>query len=174
MEWFVLRDLKRRNAKRPAYVELAEAGFEVFTPMTVVTAVRNGRRVSSEVPFLQDLLFVHSGKGELDAVIRATPTLQYRYGRGNNFDRPMTVDEREMERFMAAISLVERPKYYAPGELPASAVGKRARLLMAGALDGYECTLLSVRGSRKRHILVELPGFLSAEIEVAPDLIEIL
>nr|WP_172618142.1 hypothetical protein [Parabacteroides distasonis] len=31
--WFVLRDLTRPNAKRPAYRLLEEKGIEVFTPM---------------------------------------------------------------------------------------------------------------------------------------------
>ena len=31
--WYVMRDLKRRNAKNPAYSMLEDAGFEVFTPM---------------------------------------------------------------------------------------------------------------------------------------------
>lgn len=33
-QWFVMRDLKRANAKLPAYKQLEEAGFRVFTPMT--------------------------------------------------------------------------------------------------------------------------------------------
>ena len=32
-QWFVMRDLKRRNAKLPAYQQLADSGMEVFTPM---------------------------------------------------------------------------------------------------------------------------------------------
>ena len=32
-QWFVMRDLKRPNAKLPAYQQLIEDGFEVFTPM---------------------------------------------------------------------------------------------------------------------------------------------
>lgn len=39
--WFVLRDLKRSNARHPAYRQLAEMGLRVFTPMhEVVTLVR--------------------------------------------------------------------------------------------------------------------------------------
>lgn len=32
-DWFVLRDLTRPNAKRPAYRLLEEKGIEIFTPM---------------------------------------------------------------------------------------------------------------------------------------------
>ena len=33
VQWFVMRDLKRTNAKLPAYQMLGEMGMEVFTPM---------------------------------------------------------------------------------------------------------------------------------------------
>ena len=31
--WFVMRDLKRPNAKLPAYIQLEQEGIEVFTPL---------------------------------------------------------------------------------------------------------------------------------------------
>ena len=54
--WFVMRDLKRPNAKQPAYRFLAEQGLEVFTPMTWRLTLRQGKRVREERPFLPDLL----------------------------------------------------------------------------------------------------------------------
>lgn len=33
MYWFVMRDLKRPNAKEPAYKQLGELSIEVFTPL---------------------------------------------------------------------------------------------------------------------------------------------
>ena len=44
LSWFVMRDLKRPNAKLPAYKFLAEQGLEVFTPMTWRLSVRHGKR----------------------------------------------------------------------------------------------------------------------------------
>lgn len=32
-QWFVMRDLKRRNAKQPAYLMFKDKGMEFFTPM---------------------------------------------------------------------------------------------------------------------------------------------
>ena len=46
--WFVMRDLKRPNAKLPAYKRLAEIGFEVFTPMRWHIATRGGKRPAKE------------------------------------------------------------------------------------------------------------------------------
>ena len=59
LQWFVMRDLKRRNAKLPAYKLLEGLGIKVFTPMVWKLVVRHGKRCREEVPFMQDLLFVH-------------------------------------------------------------------------------------------------------------------
>lgn len=53
--WFVLRDLTRPNAKRPAYRLLEEKGIEVFTPMRWQLVERKGKRIREEVPLLHDL-----------------------------------------------------------------------------------------------------------------------
>lgn len=44
-KWFVLRDLKRRNSLSPAYIELGQEGYEVFTPLKWEIAVKAGRRI---------------------------------------------------------------------------------------------------------------------------------
>ena len=47
--WFVMRDLKRPNAKQPAYRFLAEQGLEVFTPMTWRLTLRQGSACARNV-----------------------------------------------------------------------------------------------------------------------------
>lgn len=59
-DWFVLRDLTRPNAKRPAYRLLEEKGIEIFTPMRWRLVERKGKRIREEVPLLHDLLFAHT------------------------------------------------------------------------------------------------------------------
>ena len=54
-----MRDLKRANAKVPAYKLLEEMKMEVFVPMKWHLVTRKGMRIREEVPFIQDLLFVH-------------------------------------------------------------------------------------------------------------------
>lgn len=55
-QWFVMRDLKRSNARQPAYRLLEGMGIEVFTPMVWKLSVRQGRRMRERVPFMRDLL----------------------------------------------------------------------------------------------------------------------
>lgn len=59
MRWYVMRDLKRANAKVPAYKLLEGMKMEVFVPMKWHLVTRKGIRIREEVPFIQDLLFVH-------------------------------------------------------------------------------------------------------------------
>lgn len=171
--WFVMRDLKRRTANTLAIHDLAKSGLEVFTPMTQMVMKIGGRLQRREVPVIQDLLFVHEAKELLDPVVEMSPTLQYRYQRGKTIDEPMTVREAEMEQFMFAVSNSETPIYYKPGELTESMYGKTVQI-HGGRLDGYQGRLLSVKGMRKRRLIVELPGLLSAAVEVTPDYIHLL
>lgn len=171
-EWFVMRDLKRPNALRPAYKELADGGFEVFTPLEWRVSVRHGHKVREEVPVLRDLLFVHSRREELDPFVSRVPTLQYRYVRGA-YRLPMTVPAHDMERFIRAAGASESPRYFLPGELTEAQCGRMVSIV-GGPLDGYVGRLLSVRGSKSRRLIVGLPGILMAAVEVDPEYIRVL
>ena len=138
--WFVMRDLKRPNAKQPAYRFLAEQGLEVFTPMTWRLTLRQGKRVREERPFLPDLLFVHCARPLLDPLVELVPTLQYRYIRGA-YCEPMTVADADMERFIRAVRSTDSPRYYLPGELTSVHYGRMVRIV-GGPLDGCEGRLL--------------------------------
>lgn len=168
-----MRDLKRRNSNTLAIHQLTKAGFEAFTPMTQMIMTIGGKRQKREVPVVQDLLFVHEAKQTLDTFVALHPTLQYRYQRGHTKDQPMTVSDEEMQRFIFAVGHTESPLYYQPGEITDAMYGKKVRIV-GGMLDRYEGRLLSVKGMRKRRLIVELPGFITAAVEVEPDFIQLL
>lgn len=86
-----MRDLKRFNAKLPAYKQLQTEDVEVFTPMRWKLTVKLGKRMREKVPFIQDLLFVHDTRKHLDAFVEKIPTLQYRYQKGAGYCEPMIV-----------------------------------------------------------------------------------
>lgn len=173
VEWFVMRDLKRSNAKLPAYKDLQAKEIKVFTPMRWCLRTLQGKKVREEVPFIQDLLFVHSTRQQLDPLVEGTPTLQYRYLRGAAYCTPMTVPTTEMERFILAVSTSESPRYYLPEEITPAMHGRRIRIV-GGPLNGHEGSLLTTRGSRTKRLLVELPQLLAVSIEVNPEYIQII
>ena len=151
-KWYVMRDLKRANSKLPAYKFLREIGIDFFTPMKSRLVTRNSKRIREEVPCMSSLLFVHDCRMIIDRIVEKMPTLQY---------------------FIHAVRSAENPEYYLPDELAPSMYGKQVRII-GGQLDGYEGRLLSVRGSRTKRILIELPSWLTAAIEVNPEYIQIL
>lgn len=170
--WFVLRDLKRANSKLPAYKLFEEKNVEYFTPMKSKLVVVKGKQVRKEVPCIPDLLFVHDSREVLDPIIEAHPTVQYRWLR-NKFREPMVVSDAEMERFIHAVSVSGIPKYYLPEEITPAMLNRKIRIV-GGPLDGYEGTLLTLRGSKVKRLLVEIPGLLLAGVEVNPDYIQFI
>ena len=173
VEWFVMRDLTRANARVPAWRLLEEKGFEVFTPMVTRIAVRSGRRIRETVPAIHDLLFVHSSQSLLTPTVERTTTLQYRYARGLGYRVPLAVRPAEMSRFIHASRQDGDIRYYTPEEITPSMYGHRVRIV-GGPMDGYEGSLLKARGSRKRRLLVELDGLLTLSVEVSPEFITLL
>lgn len=171
-QWFVMRDLKRTNAKQPAYRLLAEQQVEVFTPMKWTLVTSKGKKVRKEVPFLQDLVFVHDTREKIDPIVAKCPTLQYRFLR-KTYRKPMTVPTSEMERFIHAVSSSESPRYYLPEEITPEMYSRKIRIV-GGPLDGYEGCLLTMRGSKVKRLLVELPNLLTAGVEVSPEYIQLV
>ena len=172
LQWFVMRDLKRRNAKQPAYKLLDGLVAKVFTPMVWKLAVRNGKRIREKVPFIQDLLFVHSTRQVVDPIVEKYGTVQYRYVRGG-YKIPMTVREADMQRFINAVESTDNPQYYTPKEITPDMIGRKVRIV-GGPLDGYEGNLQKMQGARVKRLFVELPNLLAAAVEVQPEYIQLM
>ncbi len=169
-QWFVMRDLTRPNAKLPAYLLLDKLNFRYFTPMIWKLFCHQGKRERRQVPFMHDLLFVYSCRSILDPLVEQIPTLQYRFLR-KTYRQPMVVRTQDMERFMQAVHATDSPRFYLPSELTALSCGRKIRII-GGSLHLCEGKLLTIRGSKVKRLLVELPGLLSVGVEVKPEYIE--
>lgn len=163
-QWYVLRDLKRPNALLPAYKMLGNLNIEVFTPMREQLSRKRETLQRTMQPVLRDLLFAHTTRSALDGIIHNTPTLQYRFLKGHR-QKPMTVPEREMTDFITAVACSHTTHFLMPDEINPAMYGRRVRII-GGTLDGQEGILKTVRGSRRRHLLVQLEGILAADIEI--------
>lgn len=158
-QWFVMRDLRRSNAAVPAYKALTGKKFEVFTPL--VWKIIHSKRC--QVPFISDLLFVHSTRARLDPIVGATQTLQYRFAKGEGYCKPMVVPTADMERFIRAVKSTDDPVYYTIEEITPDMCGKKIRIV-GGTLNGYEGILLSISSTKR--LLVDLPGFFSVGVKL--------
>ena len=171
-QWFAMRDLKRSNAKLPAYKMLEALGVECFTPMVHRLVTVHGRREDRKVAFMPDLLFVKDTRERLDPIVEATPTLQYRFRLGA-WRTPIVIRTPDMERFIRAVTSAEYPRYYRPEEVTPAMRNRHIRII-GGQLDGYIGTLVTTRGSKVKRLLVELPTLLSASVEVQPEYIQLI
>ena len=171
-QWFVMRDLKRANAKRLAYQVFEERNIEVFTPKRWKLSVEKGKKVRREVPCITDLLFVHDIRENIDPIVEDFATIQYRWLRGH-YQEPMTVSDAEMARFIHAVNVSESPRYYLPEEITPEMLNRKIRIV-GGPLNGYEGILQTVRGSKVKRLLVELPGLLTVGVEVEPEYIQLI
>ena len=169
LQWFVMRDLKRCNAKLPAYKLFDNLKIRFFTPMVWRLVTRHGKRVKEQVPFMQDLLFVYDTRQVVDPIVEKYDTVQYRYVRGG-YKIPMTVREADMQRFIDAVNSTENPQYYKPEEITPDMIGRKVRIV-GGPLDGYEGNLQKMQGARIKRIFVEIPNLLAAAVEVQPEYI---
>ena len=169
LQWFVMRDLKRCNAKMPAYKLFDNLKIRFFTPMVWRLVTRHGKRSKEQVPFMQDLLFVHSTRLTVDPIVEKYDTVQYRYVRGG-YKIPMTVREADMQSFIHAVNSTENPQYYKPEEITSDMIGRKVRIV-GGPLDGYEGNLQKMQGARIKRLFVEIPNLLAAAVEVQPEYI---
>lgn len=165
-QWFVMRDFKKSNAKSPAYKELPKLGVRCFTPMHWVVTERSGRKKREYVPLIQNLLFIYGKRETLDPIVARTDKLQYQFVRGAGPNTPMVVPTPEMERFIKAVNNDESPVYFTPSEMRPEMIGKTV-VINGGPLNGYSGRLLSVKGSKKRRLLVEIKNFVTAAVEVS-------
>lgn len=172
-QWFVMRDLKRPNSLTPAFRQLPEMGVETFTPVRCCVVMRKGVKTREYVPYIHDLVFVHSTKEELDEIVTHIPTLQYRFVRGAGYRTPMLVSDRDMDRFINAVQTATSPKYFSPDEITPDMIGRQVAII-GGQLDGYEGKLLKCRGLRKRRLLIAIPNIIVAAVELEPEFIRLL
>lgn len=169
--WFVLRDFKKWNSKAPAYKMLPKFGIRCFTPMHWVVTTRREVKQREYVPVIQNLLFAYDAKDVLDSIIAKDNSLQYQYERGCGSATPMTVPDSDMERFIKAVNNDPSPVYYTVDELTPDVLGRKI-IVKGGPFDGYEGNLLKIQGSKKKRLVIEIPGFIVAAVIVNPDYIQ--
>lgn len=167
-----MRDLKRANAKLPAYKQLLNEHFEVFTPMKEQLSVHGGKRTREEVPFIQDLLLFMIPRKLLIRLWKSIP-------RYSIVSRREVVTKSDDCRWCGhgavhtCCKCVEKSEILSSWRIDTLYV-RTAHPYCRRPLDGYEGKLLTVRGSKTKRLLVELPEFFSVGVEVNPEYIRLL
>jgi len=164
--WYAMSDITRPNALDPAHKMLERKGFDVFTPMERRTRKWRGQKLIEEVPVVHDLLFVHSTRALLDPIVEETPTLRYRFVKGGKYREVTIIRDKDMECFITAVNNLPVLRYFSADEIKEEMVGRRVRV-HGGPLDGMEVSLRKLRGTKKKHIIVEIPPkIIFSEVEL--------
>ena len=175
--WYVLRDLARPNAKKPAYKQLQampEIKDSVFVPLKQHVFTELGKRVVRFIPYMPDLVFVHKSKKELDPIVRDIKLLQYRYVRGGKQFEVMSVRAEDFKKFKDAVEQTDNVEYFSYDEVSPRIYGKQIRII-GGRLNGFEGRLMSKRGSKFKRLLIDLKECnLSAAFHVESEYIQLM
>ena len=125
------------------------------------------------MPALSGLLFV---KGSLEEVKGYLQNAHYpvyiKRSTFSNKEEYLTVPNKAMEDFIAVTeNREEHVTYFRPEEISLQA-GDRIRI-KGGLYDGREGVIMRIKGKRNRQLVVQIPGFLAAAVELAPEMLEL-
>ena len=173
MEWYALGCLSPRQEIK-IRDEARKAGFDAFVPLSYEVKTIRGQKQRKLIPALSGLLFA---KGELEALKDYTRESAYpvfiRKSTFSNREEYLKIPTKAMEDFIAVTQhREEHVSYFRPEEIRLQE-GDRIRI-KGGFYDGREGIIMRIKGKRNRHLVVQIPGFLAAAVELQPEMIEFL
>ena len=172
MEWFALGCLSPRQEIK-IRDEARKAGFDAFVPLSYEVKTIRGQKQRKLIPALSGLLFA---KGELEALKDYTKGSAYpvfiRKSTFSNREDYLKIPTKAMEDFIAVTQhREEHVSYFRPEEISLQE-GDHIRI-KGGFYDGREGIIIRIKGKRNRHLVVQIPGFLVAAVELSPQMIEL-
>ena len=153
--------------------DVRKYGLEAFVPLRYTVKTVRGQKRRALVPALSGLIFA---KGTLEEVKDYLKEAHYpvyiKRSTFSNKEDYLTVPTKAMENFIAVTeSHEEHVTYFRPEEISLQA-GDRIRI-KGGLYDGREGVIMRIKGKRNRQLVVQIPGFLAAAVEVSPEMLEL-
>ena len=172
-KWYVLGCLSvhREEKVRDA---LRKAGFRSHVPMKYEVKTVRRQQQRTMVPAISGLIFARGTRDDLMEFInhQCRESIYIRKSTFSNKKDYLTVGDGVMERFIELTNIrQEHITYFKPEELNLKP-GEAIRI-KGGIYDGYEGVVLRIKGKKKKHIVVQIPGVIIAAVEIEPDLIEL-
>ena len=173
MEWYALGCLSPRQEVK-IRDEARKAGFDAFVPLCYEVKTIRGQKQRKLIPAVSGLIFA---KGELEALKTYTRESAFpvfiRKSTFSNREDYLKIPTKAMEDFIAVTEHREQHvSYFRPEEITLQE-GDRIRI-NGGPYDGREGIIMRIKGKRNRHLVVQIPGFLVAAVELQPEMIEVL
>ena len=152
--------------------DVRKYGLEAFVPLRYTVKTVRGQKRRALVPALSGLIFA---KGTLEEVKDYLQEAHYpvyiKRSTFSNKEDYLTVPTKAMEDFIAVTeSHEEHVTYFRPEEISLQA-GDRIRI-KGGLYDGREGVIMRIKGKRNRQLVVQIPGFIAAAVEISPEMLE--
>ena len=153
--------------------DVRKYGLEAFVPLQYTVKTVRGQKRRALVPALSGLIFAKGTLEEVkDYLLEAHYPVYIRRSTFSNKEDYLTVPTKEMENFIAVTeSHEEHVTYFRPEEISLQA-GDRIRI-KGGLYDGREGVIMRIKGKRNRQLVVQIPGFIAAAVEISPDMLEL-
>lgn len=170
--WFAIGCLSPRQEIK-IRDEARNAGFDAFVPLSYEVKTIRGQKQRKLIPALSGLIFA---KGELEALKAYTQESAYpvfiRKSTFSNHEEYLKIPTKAMEDFIAVTQhREEHVSYFRPEEISLQE-GDHIRI-KGGLYDGREGIIMRIKGKRNRQLVVQIPGFLVAAVELSPQMIEL-
>ena len=151
-----------------------QQGLDAFVPLTYEVKSIKGQKRRALVPAISGLLFVKGTLGEVKDYIQGTHyTIYSRKSTFSNKEEYLTIPNKAMEDFIAVTeNNEEHVTYFRPEEISLQA-GDKIRV-KGGLYDGKEGVIMRIKCKRNRHLVVQIPGVLTAAVELSPEMLEIV
>ena len=151
--------------------DVRKYGLEAFVPLRYTVKTVRGQKQRALVPALSGLIFAKGTLEEVkDYLLEAHYPVYIRRSTFSNKEDYLTVPTKEMEDFIAVTeSHEEHVTYFRPEEISLQA-GDRIRI-KGGLYDGREGVIMRIKGKRNRQLVVQIPGFIAAAVEISPDML---
>lgn len=163
--WFAMSATFGRALKAKEFLE--SRSVHCFIPMKydVVSEGKQGklRKVRKLIPAINNLLFVHTTRSNIQALKSEVGYLQYLTRPEGARRVPITVPDRQMDQFITVCdSYNEKLVYLNPDEINL-AKGTPVQII-GGPFDGIEGTFVKVEGVRNRRVAILVPGIAAVVI----------
>ncbi len=160
VEWFVL-NVYAMNIRKAEEALKGKNGLPYFIPKKYAVRTYFGKTRRELVPLISNLVFVHATHKEVDEFQRMRPYLGFATILSEGSKKPMVVPERQMESFIKLTLDNENDlTYFKPDEISLSQ-GDYVKMI-GGKFDGVVGQLVRVQGKRSKHLVVTIPGVMSA------------
>ena len=128
--------------------------------------------IVSHAQVVRDLIFVLSGRDEIQEAKSQIPYLHYITRPEQSKNVPIEVPDEQMQHFIAVCNEMDDSAEMLSGETSEYTVGQRVRVI-SGAFKGIEGSLVKIEGKRSKRFVVAIEGVIAVSVSgIRPDDVE--